>query len=64
MLSDGLYVSDAALGGSEGNGGTDELNYKFSVRGGHAQGTVRERYISMGGNLCDSGTLRFTASRR
>ena len=59
-----LYLSDASLGGIEGNGGTIEINYKFSVKGGRAQGVLRERYISTGGNLCDSGTLRFSATRR
>jgi hypothetical protein len=62
-VPDGIYVQDAPVGGAFGNG-SSEINYRFKFRHGQVAGTLRERYISAGANLCDSGVLHFSARRR
>jgi hypothetical protein len=63
-VPDGIYVRDAPLGGGFGNGGTEQFSYRFTVAHGRAKGWLRDEYISVAGNLCDSGRLNFDIARR
>jgi hypothetical protein len=61
-VRDGQYLSDAR-DGERLTSSTDEITFRFAIRHGRVRGTLRERYISVGGNLCDSGSLRFSGRR-
>jgi hypothetical protein len=63
-VPEGIYVTDAPRGGAFGNGGTEQISYRFTVAHGRAKGWLRDRYISVAGNLCDSGRLSFDMARR